>query len=180
MALFFDKEEIGSDGNTGVKSRFVENGIGALLGLRTKEYRDALLREALENSKALSSDVNAAVNPMFKGVHEMSNAAKAGCGISITKYTGSGGKYMASDANAEFVGEIRRILNKEKVPWQAASLGKIDEGGGGTVAKHLAQHNMEVLDCGTALISMHSPFELASKVDIDATYRAYIAFFKHA
>ncbi len=180
MALFFDKEEIGSDGNTGVKSRFVENTIGAMLGLQDREYRDAELRAALENSKALSSDVNAAVNPMFKGVHELSNAAKAGCGICITKYTGSGGKYSSSDASAEFVGEIRRILNREKVPWQAAALGKVDEGGGGTVAKFLAELNMDVLDCGTALISMHSPFELASKADIFATYEAYVAFYKHA
>lgn len=177
LALFFDKEEIGSDGNTSAKSRFLETVVGELIALKNPEYADSLLRKVLQSSKALSSDVNAGVNPNFKDVHELSNAAKIGFGLVITKFTGSGGKYTANDASAEFVGEIRRLLNENNIPWQAAELGKVDEGGGGTIARFLAEHNMDVIDCGTALLSMHSPFEISSKVDVYSTYEAYKVFF---
>jgi aspartyl aminopeptidase len=176
VGLFFDKEEVGSDGNTGVKSRFVENVIARALSLTTPEYRDLDLREVLERSRGLSADVNAGVNPLFKGVHEMMNAAKIGYGIVVTKYTGSGGKYSASDANAEFVGMIRKLFNDRKVFWQHAALGKVDEGGGGTVAKFLTEYNMDILDCGPAVVAMHSTFEITSKADIWATYKAYYHF----
>ena len=177
LALFFDKEEIGSDGNTGVKSRFVENVVARTLSIVKGNYSDIELRNVLENSRALSADVNAGVNPIFKDVHEIRNAAKIGYGVVITKFTGSGGKYMASDASAEFVGKIRQLFNKNNVYWQYGALGKVDEGGGGTVAKFLAQYNMDVLDCGPAVIAMHSTFEVTSKADIWASYRAYLTFY---
>lgn len=176
IGLFFDKEEIGSDGNTGVKSRFVENVIARSLSLTRPDYRDLELREVLERSRGLSADVNAGVNPLFKGVHEMMNAAKIGYGIVVTKYTGGGGKYSASDANAEFVGMIRKLFNDRKVFWQHAALGKVDEGGGGTVAKFLTEYNMDILDCGPAVVAMHSTFEVTSKADIWASYKAYYHF----
>lgn len=176
VALFFDKEEVGSDGNTGVKSRFVETVIARALSLTRPEYRDMDLREVLERSRALSADVNAGVNPLFKGVHELANAARIGYGIVVTKYTGSGGKFSASDANAEFVGMIRKLFNERNVYWQPGALGKVDEGGGGTVAKFLTEYNMDVLDCGPAVVAMHSTFEVTSKADIWACYRAYYHF----
>jgi aspartyl aminopeptidase len=177
VALFFDKEEIGSEGNTGVRSRFLENLIGELIELRKPDYRDSELRKALTNSKALSSDVTGGVNPNFKEVHEMKNAPKIGYGLVMTKFTGSGGKYSSNDANAEYIGELRRVFNKNKVPWQTGELGKVDEGGGGTIAKFLAEHNMEVVDCGPAILSLHAPFEVASKVDIYGSYQGYLAFY---
>lgn len=177
VALFFDKEEIGSDGNTGVKSRFLESMIGELIELSEPEYRYSHLARALSGSKALSSDVTGGVNPNYKDVHELKNAPRVGYGIVITKFTGSGGKYSSNDANAEYIGEIRRVFNKKKVPWQTGELGKVDEGGGGTIAKFLAEHNMEVVDCGPALLSLHAPFEISSKADLYSTVLAYKAFF---
>jgi len=176
LVLLFDKEETGSEGTTGVKSRFLENAIGDLMEKTKPDYRDRELRLALERSRAVSSDVNAGVNPLFKGVHEMQNAAKLGHGIVVTKFTGSGGKFLSNDASAEFMSYIRLLFNRKKVPWQPAELGKVDEGGGGTVAKFLAQHNMDVVDCGPALLSMHSPMEISSKADVYAVYQAYTAF----
>jgi len=178
LALFLDKEEIGSEGATGVKSRFMENFVARVLRLYDKNYHHTQLQACLENSKALSADVNAGVNPTFKDVHDLTNASFIGKGIILTKYTGSGGKYMASDASAEYVGEIRRLFNENKIPWQFGSLGKVDEGGGGTVAKFLAVYNMDIVDCGPGLLSMHSPYEISSKADVYHTYRAYKVFFE--
>jgi len=177
IALFVDKEEIGSEGNTGVRSRFLENMIGDLIGLSNPDYRFSVLRKALSKSKALSSDVTGAVNPNYKDVHEIKNAPKIGYGLVITKFTGAGGKYASNDANAEYIGELRQLFNKNKVPWQTGELGKVDEGGGGTIAKFLAEHNMEVVDCGPAVLSLHAPFEIASKADLYATYQGYKAFY---
>ncbi len=177
IALFFDKEEIGSEGNTAVKSRFLENMIGELIELTNPDYRYSVLRKALSRSQALSSDVTGGVNPNYKDVHEIKNAPKVGYGIVITKFTGAGGKYSSSDANAEYIGELRRLFNKNKIPWQTGELGKVDEGGGGTIAKFLAEHNMEVVDCGPALLSLHAPFEIASKADLYATYQGYKVFY---
>lgn len=177
IALFFDKEEIGSEGNTAVKSRFLENMIGELIELTDPDYRYSVLRKALSRSQALSSDVTGGVNPNYKDVHEIKNAPKVGYGLVITKFTGAGGKYSSSDANAEYIGELRRLFNKNKIPWQTGELGKVDEGGGGTIAKFLAEHNMEVVDCGPALLSLHAPFEIASKADLYATYQGYKVFY---
>jgi aspartyl aminopeptidase len=178
LVLLFDKEEIGSEGPSGVKSRFLENAIGMLIELSDKNYRDSMLRKTMENSKALSSDVNAGINPIFSDVHEKQNAARMSNGIVLTKFTGSGGKSGSNDASAEFMGYIRQLMNKHKVLWQVAELGKVDEGGGGTVAKFIAQHNMDVIDCGPPVLSMHSPMEISSKIDIYSCYEAYVAFLK--
>jgi len=142
------------------------------------KFRYATLKKVLANSRALSADVDAGVDPMFKSVHELGNAAKLGCGIGICKFGGAGGKGGSNDANAEFLGEIRKLLNDKKIPWQYTELGKVDEGGGGTVARFLSEHNLQVIDCGPALISMHSPFEIASKADVYYTYRAFQEFHK--
>jgi aspartyl aminopeptidase len=131
----------------------------------------------LSNSQALSADVNCALDPDYQEVHEKRNAARIGYGVCITKFTGSRGKYGSSDANAEFLGQIRKVFNDNGVVWQTGELGKVDEGGGGTIAKFLAVYGMEVLDCGTPILSMHSPFEVAGKGDIYMTYLAYRGFF---
>jgi aspartyl aminopeptidase len=178
LALMIDKEEIGSEGATSIKSKFLVNLVGDLLELTNGEYHDGTLRKVLSNSKAISSDVTVAINPNFKDVHEKANAAKLGHGVVITKFTGSGGKYGSNDARAEYVGEIRRLFNLRQIPWQIAEVGKVDEGGGGTVAKFLAEHNMDVIDCGPPLLSMHSPYEISSKIDIYSAYQAYKAFFE--
>ena len=180
VVLCVDKEEIGSEGNTGVQAAFFANFIGDLLERADPRYHEKTLRRCLANSRCISADVNAAVEPNFKQVHELSNAAKAGFGLVITKYTGHGGKGGANDANAEFTGLVRKVLNDAGVPWQTGELGKVDEGGGGTVAKFLAEHGMDVIDCGPALLSMHSTFELVSVADLHATYRGYKAFLEHA
>ncbi|MDI6707909.1 MAG: aminopeptidase [Candidatus Thermoplasmatota archaeon] len=176
IGLFVEKEEIGSEGATGMKSMFFEDFVSRLLSL-TGKYDEYILKNALANSKAISADVNGALDPSFKEVHEIANAAKLGLGVVITKHTGAGGKFMASEATAEYVGAVRNLLNREKIAWQASELGKVDEGGGGTVAKYLAEYNMDVIDMGPPILSMHSPFEISSKADIYESYRAYRAFF---
>lgn len=176
IVLFVDKEEIGSTGNTGMRSRFLENSIAELLYLIAGDYDEIYCRKALSNGRALSADVGAAVDPNWEGVFDKLNAARLGCGIVITKYTGSGGKYSTSDANPEFVAEIRRIFNENNVIWQTGELGKVDQGGGGTIAQFIARYGMDVLDCGPALLSMHSPMEVAHKGDIYMCYTAYEAF----
>ncbi len=178
LAIFTDKEEIGSEGATSIKSAFLHLFLDELMegqGLGTNE---AKLRKMLFRSRALSADVNGALNPTFQDVHERQNAAYLGRGVCISKFTGHMGKVGASDANAEFVAEITRLLTKENIIWQTGELGKIDEGGGGTVAKHLAVYGMDILDCGAPLLTMHSPFELSSKLDIFESYRAFNVFFK--
>jgi len=175
LVVLFDKEEIGSDGNTGAQSLIIENIISKILKENgVEDYSQ--IREILAKSEAISGDVTAGVDPNWKEVHELKNAAKLGYGIAISKYTGSGGKYSTNDANAEFVAKIIGIFDSDNVAWQVAELGKVDEGGGGTVAKYLAKYGMEVIDAGTPLLSMHSPFEIASKVDVYMTYKGYKAF----
>ena len=177
IAMFFDKEEIGSDGSSGAKSNFIEDFICDLLCIGNKKSDHRTLRKTLINSSCLSADVNAAMDPDFKNVHEALNAAKIGFGICMTKFTGVAGKAGSSDASAEFTGKIRQIFNKNRIVWQTGELGKIDEGGGGTIAKFIARYGMNVLDCGPALLSMHSPFEISSKADVYMTYLAYKAFY---
>jgi len=178
LAIFTDKEEIGSEGATGIKSSFLHvflDDILAGMGLKADE---ALMRRVLFRSKALSADVNGAVNPTFQEVHEKQNACYLGRGPCVTKFTGHMGKIGASDASAEYVGEIARLFDKENIIWQTGELGKIDEGGGGTVAKHLAVYGMDIIDCGAPLLSMHSPYEISNKLDIFETYRAFQIFFR--
>jgi len=179
LALFIDKEEIGSDGSTGIKSRFTDSFLSELFEVKGEKGDERSLRDCLLSSMALSADVNGALDPDYQEVHEKRNAARIGYGVCITKFTGSGGKYGSNDANAEYLGLIRNLFNSHNVIWQAGELGKVDEGGGGTIAKFLAIYGMEILDCGTALLSMHSPFEIASKADIYMTYRGYKVFFKN-
>ncbi|MGD0232017.1 MAG: aminopeptidase [Syntrophorhabdales bacterium] len=177
LAIFSDKEEIGSEGNTGAQSHFIHMFVHDLmegLGLGNPE---TVMRRALFNSKAISADVNGAVNPGWQEVHEKQNACYLGGGICMTKFTGHGGKVGANDANAEYVGEMRSLLSREGITWQTGELGKIDEGGGGTVAKFLAEYGMDIIDMGAPLLTMHSPFEISSKLDIYETYRTFRAFF---
>ena len=178
IALFLDKEEIGSDGNTGAKSTFLEIVLSDLFRLAGQSPTSDAIRQALYHSKALSADVNGAINPNYQDVHEKQNAARIGYGVCLTKFTGSGGKYNANDATAEYVGEIRHLFNEKGVIWQMAELGKVDEGGGGTIAKYLAKYGMDMIDCGTALLGMHSPFEVSSKLDVYETFKAYKAFYE--
>ncbi|MFZ5562746.1 MAG: aminopeptidase [Thermodesulfobacteriota bacterium] len=177
VALFFDKEEIGSEGNSGAKSRFMEDFIADLFEKQGRPATERVLRKAITASEALSADVNAALDPDYQEVHEKRNAARLGYGVCITKFTGSGGKSGSSDASAEYVGRVRRIFNSAKIVWQTGELGRVDQGGGGTLAKFLAAYGMDIVDCGPALLSMHSPFELSSKADVYMTFNAYKAFF---
>ncbi|MBR4742451.1 MAG: aminopeptidase [Desulfovibrio sp.] len=172
--IFWDKEEIGSDGATGASSRFLQYCLEDLL--KDWEPKTSLGRLLL-NTQALSADVSAAVDPDFQDLHEKQNAALLGYGPCFSKFTGSRGKYGASEADAEYFGLLRGLFAKHQVPWQVAELGKVDSGGGGTVALFLASWGMQVIDLGPALLAMHSPFELASCADIYATWQAYTVFF---
>ncbi len=176
VALFVDKEEVGSIGSTGMKSKFFMNTISELINL-TEEYSSLKVNRALANSKMLSADVVAAFDPLYPAVHEKKNTSYLGKGIVMVKYTGNGGKGGCNDANAEFLGQVREVFNKNKIIWQTTELGKVDQGGGGTIAYILAEYGMDVVDCGIALLSMHAPWEIASKADIYEGYRAYNSFF---
>lgn len=173
VALFWDKEEIGSDGSTGAKSLFFEYCLEELIELWQPAAKK---REVLVNTKAVSADVQGALDPDFQDLHEKMNAAVLGNGPCFSKFTGHRGKYGANDAHAEYVAWFRALLAKAGVPWQMAELGRVDVGGGGTVAKDLAIYGMDIIDFGPALLSMHSPFELSSKADLYATMLAYRAF----
>ncbi len=170
LALFVDKEEIGSEGSaTAQVTTFLRSVIKKL-------DPKCDVDQVMLNSKVISADVNAAVTPNYTDVFELKNASALGYGVVMSKYTGHGGKYAANDASAEFVGEIRRLLNKKKIPWQTGELGKVDKGGGGTVAKFFSRHGMDVIDLGPSVLSMHSPFEVTSKADIYSTFLAYHVF----
>jgi aspartyl aminopeptidase len=175
VCLLVDKEEIGSVGATGMHSRFFENVVAELINL-TGDYTDLKLRRALANSKMLSSDVSAAFDPMYESVYEKKNAAYFGRGIVFNKYTGSRGKSGSNDANAEYVAYLRRVLEKHNVKFQTAELGRVDIGGGGTIAYILANYGMDVIDSGVAVLNMHAPWEVTSKADVYETYRGYKAF----
>lgn len=178
-ALLVDKEEIGSVGATGMQSRFFEN-IFAELFNATEDYSELKLRRALTNCKVLSSDVSAAVDPNYASAFEKNNSAYLGKGLVFNKYTGSRGKSGSNDASAEYVGEVRSIMEKEGVFWQTAELGKVDQGGGGTIAYIMGNYNMQVIDSGVAVLSMHAPCEIISKVDLYEALLGYEAFIKHA
>lgn len=171
ITLLVDKEETGSDGNTGMQSAFMKHFINELADAQgVKAYT------ALNNSKCLSADVNAAFDPTYASAYEANNSCYINNGVVITKYTGSGGKYGTSDASAEYMAEIRSMLQRENVLWQAGELGKVDGGGGGTIAKYVANLNVDVVDLGVPVLSMHAPFEIVSKVDVYMAYRAFCAF----
>ena len=176
VVLFVDKEEIGSDGATGAKSKFLESVISDLMMIMGKQPSAREVFRVLATSQALSADVAGALDPDYQEVHEKRNAARIGYGVCLTKFTGSGGKYLANDANAEYVGWLRRLFNRKKVVWQTGELGKVDEGGGGTVSKLLAIYGMEIIDCGPPVLSMHSPFEISHKGDLYMSYKGFRAF----
>lgn len=176
VALCVDKEEVGSQGNTGMQSKFFENVVAELIALEGN-YCDLKVRRAMANTKVLSADVSAGYDPNYPDVYEKRNSAYMGQGIVLSKYTGARGKSGCNDANAEFTAEIRRIFNKADVVWQTAELGKVDQGGGGTIAYILANYGAEVIDCGVGVLNMHAPYEIISKVDIYEMYKGYKAFF---
>ena len=177
--LLVDKEEIGSVGATGMESRFFENTVAEVLNA-LGQYSELSLRRALANSKALSSDVSAAYDTNFASAFEKKNAAYFGRGLVFNKYTGARGKSGSNDASAEFVGEIRKIMDAGKVSFQTAELGKVDQGGGGTIAYILGNYGMRVIDSGVAVLNMHAPWEIISKVDLYEAYKGYVAFLKNA
>lgn len=177
--LLVDKEEVGSNGATGMHSKFFENIVAELID-RVEGYNDLKLRRCLTNSKMLSSDVSAAFDPNYPSVMEKKNSAYFGHGIVFNKYTGARGKSGCNDANAEYMAELRSIMEKHDVSFQTAELGKVDAGGGGTIAYILANYNMEVIDSGVAVQNMHSPWEIVSKVDVYETMKGYRAFLKEA
>ena len=173
LAMLVDKEEIGSEGNTGMQSMVYSDLMAEIC-----EALGANFRKVRYASKCLSSDVTAAYDPNFDGVFEKMNSAMISCGTCMSKFTGARGKSGSNDANAEFVGEVRAMFDREGVVWQTAELGRVDAGGGGTVAKYVANLNIDTVDLGVPVISMHSPWELISKADLYSNYRAFIAFMK--
>lgn len=179
VCLLVDKEEIGSVGATGMQSRFFEN-IAAEVMNACGDYDELRLRRGLQNSKVLSSDVSAAYDPNYPAVMEKKNSAYFGRGLVFNKYTGSRGKSGSNDAGAEYVAEIRRIMDDNNVSFQTAELGRVDAGGGGTIAYILGNYNMQVIDSGVAVLNMHAPWEIISKADLYEAKQGYVAFLKDA
>ena len=178
VCIFADKEEIGSMGNTGMESHVFDTFISELLN-KTNTNRPTLLDKVFCNSKMLSADVDAGLDPIYASVSEKNNAAYLGKGVGLNKYTGARGKSGASDANAEFVAQIRNIFESNNIMYQVSELGKVDTGGGGTIAYILANKGVDVIDCGVPVLSMHAPYEVTSKFDVYEAYRAYAAFWKN-
>ncbi|MCQ2596635.1 MAG: aminopeptidase [Treponema sp.] len=176
--LCVDKEEIGSVGATGMASFLFENMISEVVAKSEKNYSELIVKRCLANSNMLSSDVNSAYDPMNAGLYDKENSSFLGGGVVFNKYTGSRGKSGASDANPEFVAKLRGCMDKAGVKYQMAELGKVDQGGGGTIAYHAARYGMNVIDAGVAVLSMHAPWEITSKEDITQAYECYKAFLK--
>lgn len=179
VCLLVDKEEIGSVGASGMQSRFFENTVAEVMNA-AGDYSELKLRRALANSKVLSSDVSAAFDPNFPTVMTKRNTAYFGKGLVFNKYTGARGKSGSNDANAEYVGKLRKIMEDSEVSFQTSELGKVDQGGGGTIAYILANYGMNVIDSGVAVLNMHAPWEIISKVDLYEAYKGYVAFLKEA
>lgn len=175
VCLLVDKEEIGSVGATGMESRFFENSVAEVMNC-LGEYSELKLRRALANTKMLSSDVSAAFDPNYPSVHEKKNASYFGRGLNFSKYNGVRGKSGASDANPEFIAWIRKIMEENDVTFQTSELGKVDEGGGGTISKFMAAYNMQVIDSGVPVLNMHAPWEIVSKIDVYEAEKGYRAF----
>ena len=177
VCLLVDKEEIGSVGASGMHSRFFEDTVAEVMNL-AGEYSELKLRRALRNSKVLSSDVSAAFDPNFPSVMTKANTAYFGKGLVFNKYTGARGKSSSNDANAEYVGQLRDIMERNEVSFQTAELGKVDQGGGGTIAYILANYGRNVVDSGVPVLNMHAPWEIISKGDLYEAYKGYVAFLK--
>jgi aspartyl aminopeptidase len=179
VCLLTDKEEIGSMGNTGAQSRFFEDFIACLCSLTGEDRPDSIgVRRCFYHSSMLSADVNSAYDPNYDSVYDKKTASYFGKGLVLSKYTGRGGKFGGSEANAEFCRKVQALLDKNAVQWQYGNLGKVDRGGGGTIAQHVANLGVEVLDCGIPVLSMHSPFEVISKIDLYTAYKGYLAFLR--
>ncbi|MDC7220679.1 MAG: aminopeptidase [Spirochaetales bacterium] len=178
VAFLADKEEVGSRGSTGMDSHFFYHCLSKIAHGVTENYSEILFRDILNNSHALSTDVAAAVDYNFKSVHDMGNAAKMGRGVNINKYTGARGKAGSNDADAEYLAALRQLLDEHNVPWQISELGKVDEGGGGTVAFLLSRYGIHTIDMGTPVMGMHAPLEITSKIDVYATYKACRVFYE--
>ncbi|MGL4209678.1 MAG: aminopeptidase, partial [Candidatus Adiutrix sp.] len=176
LMLIYDREEIGSYGSTGASGNFIEHLAAKAFESSGLAPKWSFVRTALMNSNGLSADVEGAIDPDYKEVHEELNAGRMGRGPCLIRYTGGTGKYGASEAGAEYMAQVRKMLADEKIIWQSSLLGKQEEGGGGTEALFLAAYGMNIVDCGPPVISMHSPFELSSKADLWMTVRAYGAF----
>ena len=174
-AILVDKEEVGSIGATGAHSKFFENTVAELINLTT-DYSELKVRHAMENTKMLSSDVSAGFDPLYPGVNDPKNAAYLGNGICFNKYTGSRGKSGCNDAMPEYMAEIRNVMDNNNINYQTAELGRVDQGGGGTIAYILGNYNMNVIDAGIAVLNMHAPMEIVSKADVYEAYCAYKAF----
>jgi aspartyl aminopeptidase len=177
--MLVDKEEIGSVGATGMQARYLENAVAEILYLMGEDS-DLKVRRTLKNSRMLSCDVSAAFDPLYASAYEKKNAAFLGRGVCYNKYTGRGGKGGSNDANAEFIGKIRKIMDDNKICFQTAELGKVDVGGGGTIAYICALYGMEVIDSGVAVLNMHAPMEIISKADLYEAAKAYKAFMLNA
>jgi len=177
--MLVDKEEIGSVGATGMRSNYLENAVAEILELQGA-YSELNVRRALRNSRMLSCDVSAGFDPMYAGAFEKKNAAWLGRGVCFNKFTGSRGKSGSNDANAEYMAKLRRIMDENKVCWQTAELGKVDQGGGGTIAYICALYGMEVIDSGVSVLNMHAPMEIISKADLYESVKAYKAFMQKA
>ena len=173
--MLVDKEEIGSVGATGMESNYLENAVAEILELQG-DYSELNVRRTLRNSKMLSCDVSAGFDPLYASAYEKKNTAWLGRGVCYNKFTGRGGKSGSNDANAEYMAKIRKIMDDNKVCWQTAELGKVDQGGGGTIAYICALYGMEVIDSGVAVLNMHAPMEVISKADLYEAYKAYKAF----
>ena len=171
-----DKEEVGSQGNTGAQSAALGNFLSELCAATEEGYHDLMARRCIAASHLLSADVGSAVDPNFKDVQDPLNANYIGKGMVLEKYTGRAGKSGGSDANPEFLAALRQLFDKDEIPWQTGEIGKVDQGGGGTVAAFMANMGMQVVDCGVPVLSMHAPYEVVSKGDLYNTYRAYRAF----
>ncbi len=178
VALLVDKEEIGSCGNTGMLSAFFPMTMAEIIEKLDGKCAMTTYNKMINHSACLSSDVSAAVDPSYEGAYEKNNSTYAGCGMCIMKYTGARGKSGSSDASAEFMYAVEKIMDDNGVVWQSGELGKVDQGGGGTIAQYVANLNMDVVDCGVPVLSMHAPFEVTAKTDIYMAYRSYIAFYK--
>jgi aspartyl aminopeptidase len=178
VVVLTDKEETGSEGSTGANSNYILDFVSELIYLEAGKHDENILRDVFTKTKAVSADVTVGFDPDYADVFDAANTAKIGAGIAIEKHSGYRGKYDTSEATAEFVGFIRKIFNENNINWQIGGMGKVDIGGGGTVAMYLARLNMDIIDIGVPLLSMHAPFEIASKADIYSAYLAYKSFFE--
>ncbi|MBP7654060.1 aminopeptidase [Candidatus Dependentiae bacterium] len=179
ISIFYDKEETGSDGPTGAQSLLAEDIINFILETTESNLKVSNYRKIFLKSNAISADVNSVINPNFPDVFEPLNCSKIGYGAILTKFTGHGGKSSTNDANTEFISQLARLFERDKVCWQIGSFSKVDEGGGGTIAKHISKYGCNVVDCGIGVMSMHSPYELISKYDLFSVYLAYKSFFTY-